>query len=129
MTISRRFFLKSTCGAVVAVAASNVLLNQFINGGSSAKTLVHNILLERFPELDLRTAEVEKFIDALVSRDVRQVGVSGASTQMALDDQQSPMTLDRYVVREFVMNTNYFYLKHSKSKQAIKYIPFKKLEA
>ena len=129
MTINRRFFLKSTCGAVVAVAASSTLLDQFISGSGSAETLVRNILTKRFSDLDLRTAEVDKFIRTLIARDVREVGVSGASTEMALDDNPSPMTLERYVVREFVMNTNYFYIKHSQKNMAIKYVPFKKATA
>ena len=124
MTVSRRFFLKSTCGAVVAISATTMLIDQFSSGSTSSKTLVCNILTKRFPGLEPDGEELKKFIDYLVQRDVKEVGASGVSTAMAVDEQLPIMTLERYVAREFVLNTNYFYIKQSNAMENLKFTPF-----
>jgi len=52
MTISRRFFLTTSCGAAVAVAASPLMITKFISTDQSSNRLIKNIIVKRFPKID-----------------------------------------------------------------------------
>lgn len=123
MTMTRRFFLSSSCGAVISVAASSLLINNIFTNPKTAKQTVTAILSKRFPQLDIPENVLQQFTTMLSHLDVKQPGASGISLETAVDPNIRSINFDRYAVREFVMNTNYFERKNP-SFSGLKFKPF-----
>lgn len=107
MSVSRRFFLKSSCGAVVAVAASQFIVSHFFENTQSSRELVKNTIKKRFPNVDFSGTALDEFADMIVQKDASIKGSSSFSLNEILDENEPTITFERYVTREFILNTNY----------------------
>jgi len=126
MTISRRFFLTTSCGAAVAVAASPLMMTKFISTDQSSNRLIKNIIVKRFPKIDFSGTALDQFADMMANKDRECIGNAGECIDNVLDDNVESISFDRYVMREFVLNTNY--LKHKSAKfPGLEFKPFKRL--
>lgn len=128
MSINRRLFLKSSCGAVVAVVASQTLFSQFFTDSDSLTALVKTTLKKRFPNFNFDATELDKFAAMMAKKDLSSAGTSGNSLAEILDDKQDTITFERYVTREFMLNSNYLSHK-SPGYPGLKFIPFAEQQA
>ncbi len=123
MSISRRFFLKSSCGVVVAVAASSVIYSGFFADPQSSKALVMDTVKKRFPKFDFSGTALHEFADMIVQKDAVNSGSSGYALQDILDENEPTITFERYIMREFMLNTNYLGHKAA-GYPGLRFIPF-----
>lgn len=107
MSINRRLFLKSSCGAVVAVVASQTLFSGLFSDPGSIRTLVKNTVMKRFPQFDFSGGALDEFADMMAARDLLSEGAAGIALADILDEDTPTVTFERYVMREFLLNTNY----------------------
>ena len=128
MTITRRFFLSSSCGAIIAVASSGMLINQIFGNPQGAQHSLTTILQQRFPKLHIPDEVMQQFSAMLCQLDVHKVGAAGVSMADAYNPNVRSINLQRYVVREFIMNTNYFEHKQEKFK-GLRFQAFRQAQA
>jgi len=124
MSINRRLFLKSSGGAVVAVVASPILFGGLLSDTDSIKSLVKNTVMKRFPHFDFSGGALDEFADMMAARDLLSDGAAGIAMADILDEDTPTVTFERYVMREFLLNTNYLARK-SANFPGLKYSQFR----
>ncbi|MEE2730153.1 MAG: hypothetical protein VYA55_04990 [Pseudomonadota bacterium] len=123
MSVNRRFFLQSSCGAVVAIAASPLVFSHFFDNPGSSSTLVMNTIRKRFPAFDFSGNALQQFANMIVHKDVIRTGTSSFSLQEIFDTNEPTITFERYIMREFILNTNY--LSHQAADYpGLEFVPF-----
>ena len=124
MSINRRLFLKSSCGAVVAVVASQSLFSQLFSETDSLVSLVRDTVRKRFPRETLNDEGVQQFAELMARRGFSRAGTSGTALADIMDDGVPTVSFDRYVVREFLLNTNYLE-QRAQADSVLQVIPFR----
>ena len=123
MAVSRRFFLTSSCGVVVAVAASQLIVTRFFENTQYSRALVIDIVRKRFPNFDFSGSALDEFADMIVKKDAASKGASSVSLNEILDENKQTITFERYVTREFMLNTNYLTHK-AEHYEGLRFVPF-----
>lgn len=116
-TIDRRTFLKGSGGALFTIAASGSLANSLFSissattptntQASTAKSLIGDVLRQRFPDLDIPNTLVSSLSQLIQERNTSDVGPTGVTQEMVLDSEYAAVSMEQYVIREFVLNSNY----------------------
>lgn len=107
MTIDRRLFLKSSCGIAVAVAASQSLISHLLSDSNALANVIQHTIKSRFPNMDFSGTALDEFTQMMVKKDAESLGSSSNSMATIMDDNTPTVSFERYVVREFMLNTNY----------------------